>query len=115
MNWPSYLEDIVERSSASPPFYERKLAYKVAISAQRIDAACARKARPTSPSMDAGTAKWLKELRARRAEEIEADSLAKQALKEKLAAAEEARRRRAKVDARHWLKAIEGVEPLKRR
>lgn len=115
MNWPSYLEDIIDRALESPPSYKRKLPYEVAISAQRIDAAGARKARPTLPSMDAETAKWLKELRARRADEIEADRRAKQALKEKLAAAEEARQRKAEGDARDWLKAVEDVEPLKRR
>lgn len=65
--------------------------------------------------MDGGTAKWLKELRARRAEEIEADRPAKQLLKEKIAAAEKARERRAEMDAPDWQKAIEGVEPLSRR
>jgi hypothetical protein len=37
MNWPSYWEDIRERAAASPPPKRSKLAWKSAISAQRVE------------------------------------------------------------------------------
>ena len=114
MNWPSYLEDINDRALALPPSY-RRAAREGRHFIQRMDTATPRKPRPQQPFMDGATAKWLKELRARRADEIEADRLAKRLREEKLAAAKEARKRRDEVDARDWQQAIAGVEPLKRR
>lgn len=115
MNWPSYWEDINDRALGSPPSKGRKVSYNAAISSQRMDSAGPSMPRARKPFMDGETGQWLKELRARRAHEIEAARQAKQLLKQRLAAAAEARKRREEADARDWQKFINDVEPLKRR
>jgi hypothetical protein len=73
MNWPSMLEDINDRATASPPPERRGLSFDVSISSQRIERGEPRQ-RKKPAGADDGAAEWLARYRKDQAAKQEAQA-----------------------------------------